>query len=260
MNTPENSCLESQNAYTHKKYDFLLWSVYDEVRELLWDIQLSDIIWEWQNAIVVNSPHDKSKVLKIAKTWKVDDLLQERKNHYLFYEALQEVKDQVAHWIQQWQIHPDDYISDRISIPKLWDEQLANWVYFEMEKVFGQSFRSLFYRTKYKNELLEKYSHETLVRLSDREMEAIVWDLWLQHIPAILFPSDYMWNLIYKESQRFMNDQFSSWEYNSELGSAMWYLQQYWFEHIDRHTWNFMKTPVDKNYIIDFWSVCIHEK
>lgn len=237
---------ESRKLLDNPKYSFLNTEPYRELREMLWDIDASDLLWEWQNAIILKHPNNSERVLKIAKPWAIDDLMSEFKNHQRFYDVL-----------EQWRLDFPWQLSDNIRIPRVtqwkWDTRL----YFEMEKIDWQSFRSEYYRWKYEPQFNSKYSSEVLDSFTDAQIESLVWDLWLQHIPSRVMDWDHWWKIAVNESQRYMWGQISKNWQETALWNVLSFL--YWkdLKHTDMHAGNFMRAKDGTIYIIDFWNVTI---
>ena len=158
-----------KSLLSEPRLDFLNKPAYKELRDLYgWDISIEKLLWEWQNAIILEHPNKWSKILKVTKEWAYDDLIQEFTNHQRFYEVL-----------EQWRIDFPQQLSDSIKIPEIKKWNWNNPIYFEMEKIDGQSFKSLFYREHYAPQLEKMYNKDKLGLMSDAELEKTIKKLWL---------------------------------------------------------------------------------
>lgn len=236
-----------------KKYDFFGKQEYHELRRIFIenldrDIHLSDRLWEWQNALILKHPTKEGSVIKVAKDGKTDDLMQEFHSHEEFYITL-----------EQWKIEYPWQLSNNVLIPNVSRWKWENPVYFQMDRVDGQSFRSMFYREKYSSELAKNYSDEVLDSMSDIEIEHSVYDLWLDTIPSMIMPWDHFGKALYNESQSFMWDRIrdKNTSQETELWNVLSFLDWKWLRHTDMHAWNFMQNTEGRTYIIDFWNVNI---
>ncbi len=222
-----------------------------EYKELLdlywWNIDIEKLLWEWQNAIILQHPHKWNRVLKIAKEWARDDIIQEFDNHQKFYETL-----------EQWRIDFPWQLGENVKIPVVRKGNWKNPIYFEMERIHWQSFKSLFYREKYASQLEKIYSQEELRKISDAKLERVVEELWWDIIPRIIVAWDgWFSKALFNESQAFMwnkiRDPLKKQEY--ELWNTLSFLDWKWLKHTDMHSWNFMVSRDWKTtYIIDFWN------
>ena len=246
-----------KSLYEDPRYSFLNTEPYVKLKEMLGDLDINDRINEWQNAIILRHPTDDTKVLKIAKPGAVDELEKEFTNHQRFYIQLEKWRKESREMFERWEIREDMVISDNIKIPEVQKASDNSKLYFEMERVEWQSFRSEYYREKYASKFSERYTSEELDTLTDWQIEELVWDLWLQHVPARIMNGDNWWEMAFKESQNYMWKQFKKWEGNSELGNVMMYLQFMKHKHTDLHAANFMRAKDGKIYIIDFGNVTI---
>lgn len=145
LNKEKESLQRIDNLYNNPRYKFL-----EKYKEVLGEnISVSDVVWEWTQAIIMKHPTNDRLVLKIAKPWEVDDIMQEFKNHNLFYEK----------WLE---LSYDWKIDKNIKVPQVlkWE---VDW-YFYMEKVDWQSL--------YSKTLIERYEKQ----LSPEELKTI-WEL-----------------------------------------------------------------------------------
>lgn len=236
------------------KFSFLKKQEYKELIELYWwHIDTERLLWEWQNAIILQHPNKWNRVLKVARQWIKDDIIKEFNSHEAFFKTL-----------EKWKIEFPWELSDNIKIPEIKKWSWNNPVYFEMEKIDWQSFKSLFYREKYATQLERLHSKDELLIMSDARLEWIVRELWLDPIPSMIVPFDW-WYLkaLFKESQEFMwnkiRNPITKQEY--ELGSVLGFLDWKWLKHTDMHCWNFMLSRDWKTtFIIDFGNTNLNIK
>lgn len=230
------------------KFSFLKKPEYKELLELYWwVIDREKLLWEWQNAIILQHPNKKNGILKVAKEWAKDDIVQEFKSHETFYNTL-----------EQWKIDFKWQLSKKIKIPFVETWKWKNPVYFEMEKIDGQSFKSLFYKEKYKEQLEKAYTKNELAKMSDSKLEESVKNLWLDTVPTFIFNGDWGFSkALYNESQTFMWNKIRDplkWK-ETELWNTLSFLDWKWLRHTDMHSGNFMLSRDWKTtYIIDFWN------
>lgn len=219
---------EAGGAY--KRYPFLI-----QHQEFLWEnLSINDIIGEWTQAIIIQHPSDISVVIKIAKPWKVDDLMLEYRNHKKMYEAWME-------WILEWKI------DKKIRIPqiKIW----KRWDYFSMEKIQWQSLHT--------KTLLEHYKHKIppedftgLSELTDAKVRN-----YLKTTYALL---DYSLDLVIEDHSGELLAELLWFSYTWRvewipLREALNYLEGKGMVHRDLHPGNIMLDKNENIYIIDFW-------
>lgn len=246
-----------RSLYDDPRYAFLNTEPYRELKDMLWDLDITDKLWEWQNAIIIRHPNNDNKVLKIAKPWEVDDLMKEFNNHNQFYTQLEAWKIESRRLFEEWKIPESMVIQNDIRVPEIQIGAGDNPLYFEMERVDWQSFRTEYYRREYELKFNEAFWPEQLDTMTDAQIEDLVIELGLQHIPARIMDWDDWGRLAVRKSQEYMREQFSNWNHNSALWNAMQYLKYNWLEHTDLHAANFMRARDGTIYIIDFGNVNI---
>lgn len=229
---------EDNNLYDIKEYSFL-----EKHKDILGEkLNINDIIWEWNNAIILKHPKKEDLVIKIAKPWEVDSLVNEFKNHNKFRKLLLDWKK-------------ENFIDNSISIPKItkWEK---DW-YFIMEKIEWQNLNTITLKNKLKNTFKDE-SNDFLNNLSDIELKwLLINKYWkseklLEQI-RIDYSWDLMWDLMWTSNEYFKKYWKKWW---TSLQKAEQYFYDKWkLLHDDFHPWNIM---IDKNwkiYIIDFGKV-----
>jgi hypothetical protein len=229
-----------KNLYEDPMYDFL-----KKHKDILWeDLKIDDIIWEWTQAIIIRHPSDSTKVIKIAREWKVDDILQEFNNHILFY-------DKWEQGVIDWDI------DTLIKIPKV-EKWKKSW-YFIMEKVEWQSLYSKTLLERYKKilewekpEFLQSLTDNWLIKLlktkywkQDWEIEMTIEDYSREHLDELLWTS-----------YKYRKEYWKVWW--TPLNNAISYLNKQWIYHHDLHPWNIMLDNKWNVYIIDFGRIKIY--
>ena len=226
--------IELQNLYENPDYKFL-----SEYKEFLGKIDKNDILWEWDNAIVLKHPTRQDKVVKIAKDWKVDDLFEEFKNHWKFYNKLEE-------W-RPWKV-PDNF---RIAeVEEIIEDK--KWIYI-MDKIDWQSVYTWHYKERYEDKLIE-YSKKSWVdidKLTDSQFIDLLDELKLSRV----YWYDASWDVFERNNQKQLST-FHRWIiWREDIQKWLNYLKENWLEHTDLHSKNIMiKFEWDKPvfYIIDF--------
>lgn len=223
------------------KYRFLKDEKYIELLEELWDIDESQVVWEWMNALIINNLDDSTKVRKISKMWK-DDVLKELKNHNKIFDILKEIK-------RANELYANIKIPEVI---KSWNE-----VSFFMEKIPGHTPKSDFYLSLYKDFFVKSWIWlDEFVWLSDEYIDRFLKERNIKRLPE---PSE----IFFTPKDIRIESQLQEWwnkEYNSErftiVRKAIDEIEKKWGIKIeDRNPWNFMFTPDWNIYIIDFWQL-----
>ena len=239
--------------YEDPSYTFLASEKYQKLREIFPNLSQNDIIGEGNNAIILQHPNKWNRILKVAKEWARDDIIQEFNNHETFFKVL-----------EKWKIDFPWQLSENVKIPEVKKWNWDSLIYFEMEKIDWLSFKSLFFREKYATQLEKAYSKEDLAKMSDAKLEWVMKELWLDPIPSVILNSDgWFSKALFSESQTFMwsriRDPVRKKEY--ELWNTLSFLDWKWLRHTDMHSWNFMLSRDWKTtYIIDFWNTNLNIK
>ncbi len=246
-------------------YDFL-----KDYKGVLWeDLTIGDIVWEWNNALILRHPNKTDKVLKIAKPWRTDKLDVEFDIHMLFRKWLKDLKKEFK-WTAEWDI------LENFNIPEIKSFGNIDWIY-EMEKINWLSVKSIIHLDYYKNDLnnlpkdLYKWnfnnnlinffeenwlSKKNILRLkenwiTDNEVKLFLENKWLKTYPEWKKYNkeqnkDYVQNL---QKERFTNDFRKN-----EIIPFKEALEKNWYYHNDVHWWNIMIDEEWKKYLIDFWN------
>lgn len=136
--------------YWEDKYKFL-----EKHKDVLWENpSLNDIVWEWTQALILKHPTNERLVVKVAKEWNVDDIVQEFNNHKLFYDTWKK-------WIKEWEI------PENVRIPSV-KEWKTNWSFF-MEKIEWQSLYSKTFINRFENQL-SKEDLAIITSLNDKQV------------------------------------------------------------------------------------------
>ena len=231
----KNKEIEYNSLYDNPDYKFL-W----EYKEFLWKIDKNDILWEWDNAIVLNHPNKPDKVVKIAKERKVDDLFEEFKSHEKFYNKIKEwhIEWKVPENIQIWKI--EKIIEDK------------KWIYI-IDKIEWQSVYTWHYKERYEKKLME-YSKNTWLdidKLTDSQFIDLLDELKLSRV----YWYDASLDVFERNNQKQLST-FHRWIiWREDIQKWLNYLKENWLEHTDLHSKNIMikfewGKPVF--YIIDF--------
>jgi len=229
-----------KSLYEDPKYSFL-----EKYREYFWDIDRNDIIWEWNNAIILNHPTRKDKVVKISKDWKVDDLEQEYFNHMKFYETIRK-------WHLEWKV------PSNIQIWKI-SEFMKNekWIYV-MDRIEWQSLYTWHYKERYE-EKLTLYSKKTWIdidKLTDNQFIDLLDKLKLDRV----YWFDWWWDIWEKYNQKLLWSYYRGIIMRDDIQQWLKYLKERWLEHTDLHPKNIMvkfEWDIPVFYIIDFARVNI---
>lgn len=230
-----NVLKESEEVYS--KYPVL-----KKHKEFLWELEHKDILWTWNNAIIVRHPTKDNMVVKVAKEWKVDNIEMEYDNHQNFFDVLQE-------WITEYKWK----ISQEIRIPgieRVWNNE---WI-FIMEKIEWQNLTTRFYREYYSADL-SKHPKKLLDSLNDKQFEVLMDKEKLRKVPIMQFEWDFSWKILSKEMKDFLR-KHTHW---TELWNTLDFLEWKWLRHNDLHPWNIMIDNKGNTYIIDFWRVLIRK-
>ncbi len=223
------------SLYAHPKYRFL-----EKYKDVLWEnITLNDIVWEWQNAVIVRYEKDPLYVVKVAmdKIW-VDNLTLEFANHKVFY----------AKYLE-WLIATK--ISDKVKIPEVKDLEV-NWAFLiekiEWETLYSTSVRKVLWQNgiqlekwltdKAIDNLVDtKYAHMQS-KINSQAQKDLSAALWLKEF------DDIMWIWFYLKK-----------DIDSPVLNTLRYIMENtpnWIIHNDLHSWNIMING-DNKYVIDFW-------
>lgn len=226
-----NESVSNQNSlYDDPEYDYLI-----GYKEILWEnIDISNILWEWVNGIVLKHPTNWT-VIKIRKPWMdKDDIWIEIDNHNKILWKLEELKS--------WE-NPN--IDKSVKIPEIID--IDSWylkTFYTMEKIEWQTLSTRIFRNEHPWLKLENF--EFLDTLTDRQIiELMTKKYWSKTDLLKKIRDDNKW--------KYLDDWLESGEWN-KLKVAIDMLKIENMEHTDLHTGNIM---IDKNwntYLIDFWT------
>ncbi len=225
------------SLYSQPKYSFL-----EQYKEILWEnISIDDIVWEWTQAIIMRHPTNENLVIKIAKPGEVDDIMQEFKNHNLFYEKWKK-------WIKKL------LIDDKIKIPKVqkWE---SDW-YFFIEKVDWQSLYSKTLIDRYIDKL-NPQELEQIWKLADKQVREFLkkkFDKPDSHLDQIIedYSTDYLSDLLWL-GYKYKKETWKIWW--TPLDNAIKTLRTDGISHNDLHSGNIMIGRNKNIYIIDFWRI-----
>jgi len=228
-----------KTLYEDPRYSFL-----EKYRDILGEkLSEKDIIWEWNNWIILRHPSKSDKVLKIAKEGKdIDKLDIEYTNHKDFRNVLKYLKNKES--------------SELLSIyevPTIY--KIQDWV-FEMEKVNWLSYKSLIHLEYHKDKLWDIINKKNL---TDSELEKILEERWLvKHPLSETLEDEMIAKMTTDEAKNFLNQIYwieNLWDkyFNEDIKPLLDVLEKNGFKHNDEHWWNFMRTKDWKIYIIDFW-------
>jgi serine/threonine protein kinase len=223
-----NAPKTSKNLYNDENYSFL--SYYKEV---LWEeLSMSNILWEWMNAVVLRHPIEWT-VIKIRKPWmQVDDIGNEIQNH-------EKVLKIIMIWKWKWKI------SHKIKIPEIIQNDTSYLkTYFIMEKIQWQTLSSKIFRNEHHR--LKTESPELLNSLTDRQIiEHMINKYWSS--------TEFLKSLRESNTDKYLKNGINKkW---SPLYTALQYLKQNGIEHTDLHSGNIMIDKKCNIYIIDFWTM-----
>ena len=249
----------------NKNYDFL-----NDYKDVLWqDLTINDIVWEWNNALILKHPDKIDKVLKIAKPWRTDKLDVEFDNHMLFIKWLKELKKEYK-WTMEWDI------LSHFNIPEIKSLNGIDGMY-EMEKINWLSVKSIIHLDYYKNSLnnlpkdLYKWNfNENLIKffeknwlskkeilrlkenwITDNDIKRFLENKWLKTYPE--------WKKFNKEQNKDYVQDLIRWRFTNdfrknEIIPFKEVLEKNWYYHNDVHWWNIMIDENWKKYLIDFWN------
>ncbi len=229
--------------YEDPNYIYLNNPKYRELREVLWTIWYNDIVWEWNNWLILPNP-DTSKVIKIAKEWNVDKLEIEFSNHVEFRKWLLQLQEEFRKKV--WY----EFIQ-KFDIPTIDRFHEVTWIY-EMQRVNWLSLKTIITLDYYKS-ILWDLPKDFFNKMTDNQVERFLLEKWLKVYPNNLSEINKLW---WNFSDRsFMVDLERLWENSlkKDIDPVMKLLRERWYMHNDEHWWNFMKTPEWKIFIIDFW-------
>jgi hypothetical protein len=199
-------------------------------------MKIKDIVWEWQNAVVLEYKKNPEYVVKVAKNkeW-VDDIKQEFKNHKLFYSSYQD-------WIYKWILTKD------VKIPKieeLWKNDLFLIEKIDWETLYSSSARSVLEKKwiKFESWIKDKELDKTITEkysiyqddINTKATTDLTNALWLDYY------DDYLWVDFYVKKDID----------NNILNTLRYIKNDTWYIHDDIHSWNIMKST-KWTYIIDF--------
>lgn len=203
-------------------------------------LDFNDSVWEWDNAIILNYPENKNRVIKIPKKWCENNLDLEIKRHNEFFKALEEIKTEFK----------DSGEFDQYKIPEVY-EDWDTWFY-EMDKIQWQNYVTKFYLYYYKKELSE-YADEYLKGLTDIQVELILQKKWLDLLATTQEEIEnlYFWNMNFD-----LEDSFLEY-WNLKLKSIkklIKILKSKWLNYLDLQPRNFMEDNEWNIYMIDFYT------
>jgi len=232
-----NEKIELPSLYDIPKYIFL-----EKYKDILWeDISIKDVVWEWTQAIIMKHPINESLVIKIAKEWKVDDIVQEFNNHKLFFDTWRK-------WIKGWALE------ENIRIPKviLWEKN----GYFIMEKIEWQSLYSKTLLKRFDKKLNDN-DREILLTLEDKQVREFLKDKFWEtdeYLDMLIedYSAEHLADLLWT-SHNYIRKNWKSWD--TPLSNTLKYLEKQWISHRDLHPGNVMLDKNWKVYIIDFWRI-----
>ena len=232
-----------KNLYEDPRYSFL-----EKYKDILGEeLSEKDIIWEWNNWIILRHPNKNNKVLKIAKEWEnIDKLDIEYKNHREFDEILFQLKSLYKN-THEW------LLLQKYFVPKI--DKIKNWV-FEMEKVNGLSYKSLMHLEYHKDKLWDIINKKDL---TDNDLEKILEERWLvKHPLSETIEDEIMSKMTNNEAKNFLTQIYwieNLWHkyFIKDIKPLLNIFEKNGFKHNDEHWGNFMKTLDWKIYIIDFW-------
>ncbi len=228
--------IKEKNLFDSKKYDL---KSDEKLDELLKRLDENDIIWEWENAIIINHPDNDKLVIKIAKEWMyVDDIIKERNAHQLFLDTYRE-------WLVKWKIDKN------VKIPEIFSPENLNSWYFYIEKIEWQNLFTKYHLDLYKDKELSKYNLLDLENLTDSQFLKILKEEKLSYaIPSMNLWDVGMW---WWWSTLQVNMMLYTNKFQKEnMKKTIEYFEQNWLIHTDFHAWNIMIDKNKKNFIIDF--------
>ena len=251
---------KKENIELLKKYSESLWE----------ELKLDDIIWEWNNAIIVAHPTKSDKVLKIAKEWRnIDRLDIEFENHTKFRYKLKELKKEYV-WLDELKQIDNFYIP--------WIKNF-NWVegIYEMDRINWLSLKSLVHIDFNKENLvnipewLYKWlSQDKLIKLfkdnwiNDKSI-SLIKTRWINDSDVMNFLK-FKWLKTYPEwknwhkekNKPYVEDFIRTWfkneVYKKEITPFNDIMRKNWFNHNDIHWWNYMIWEKWEINMIDFWN------
>lgn len=218
-----------KSLYDDEDYSFL-WAY----KAMIWEHpNISNIMWEWYNGIVLKIKNEKDTVLKVRKPWmEKDDIFTEIVYHKKAFQLLNELK----------KTHPK---FANIFIPEIksYDEGKVLQTHFIMEKVDGHSLTSLAFI--HFHPWLKSLSKEYVMSLTDREIIELLIKQFGETSKTIQdFKKTYGRKLILRIRRVY-----------PELKEVLRYLAKNAVEHTDLHTGNVMIDKNGKLFIIDFGRV-----
>jgi hypothetical protein len=186
-------------------------------------------------------PTNDSLVIKIAKEWKVDDIMQEYRNHRLFFDTWRK-------WIKNWELN----LKARIPKVLAWEK---DW-YFYIEKIEWQSLYSKTLIDRFNNKLTIE-DKNILLNLSDKQArEYLKKNFWESdsYLNMLIedYSIDYLADLLWT-SYQYRKKYWKRWD--TPLSNTLDYLRKKWISHNDLHPWNIMLDKKWNVYIIDFWRI-----
>lgn len=233
--------VREKSLYEDPKYDFLNKPEYSKAKEILWELNNSDIIWEWLNWIILKHPDD-TLVLKIAKP-NGDKLENEYLNHKAFREELIKLQNELK-WISEWDL------INKLKIPKVNALDLEAWIY-EMDKIDWKTYKTIVL-LEYHKDKLSDLPIWYFDNMNDNEIDIILKERWLKTYPKTSEESHNMWKN--QDDIDFMVDIERAWDniIRDEVKPITKILKDRWYNHNDEHWWNFMRTKDWTIYMIDF--------
>lgn len=235
--------IKYKTIYEDPEYAFLAWEKYKKLREVFPNLSHKDIIWEWNNWIILKHP-DGTKVIKIAKEWSRDKLDIEAKNHKEFRNALIALQKEFAD-------NPAFAYLKKFRIPRIAELEWMQWVY-EMEKVPGLSLKSLA-TLRYHSKSLQDMPENFYKGMNDAQVELFLKGRGLKVYPRNQTEIDNRW--MSDSDREFMIDLEREWDnlFKWDITNLEKLLKERWYYHNDLHWGNVMQTDDwTLMYIIDF--------
>ncbi|MDD2870446.1 MAG: hypothetical protein PHS49_00515 [Candidatus Gracilibacteria bacterium] len=230
-----------KSLYEDPRYEFLNKPEYSKAKEVLGDLNYSDIIGEGMNGIILKHPNDK-KVLKIAKP-NSDKLEIELENHRKFYRFLKNIKIEL-------QGTPEGKLLEKLKIPKVNAIDIKAGIY-EMEKVEGKAYKTIVL-LEYHKDKLKDLPLGFFDNTSDNEIDVILKERGLKTYPKNSSESHDMWKE--QDDIDFMVDIERAGDniIRDEVKPITKILRDRGYNHNDEHWGNFMRTNDGTIYMIDF--------
>lgn len=229
-----------KSLYEIPEYKFL-----EKHKDILGEnLTTNDLIWEWNNAVILKHPNKNNKVIKVSKDW-WDDLQKEFINHDWFLKWLDRMLLE-SKWTDK------ENILKSIKIPEVKD--LWWWVY-EMEKINWLSFRNIIHLEYYKENLKDVKNLDTM---NDFEVNKLLEERKLKTHPWTQSKeSEIISKMNNNEAKEYLNFVFKlEWEWNKaereKINPFLNIMKKEWYFHNDAHWWNYMRSNDWKIYMIDY--------